>query len=322
MKGSAVSINYKEELTGPCVSVKTPFDKNGDLDYNALSLQIERGIESGAGAVVLTYGDSLFTLLTEREIAELTKKCVEIVNKRVMLVAATGIWAIGQTKEFAEYSATIGADMLMVMPPDWEGSGTVDSLVQHFGVAGQHIPVMVADNFLIRRSQAFALQLIQKLYEDVPGVVALKDDVTGSLVQHICLMTHDRWALIAGGQKQNHINMLPYGVDGYFSLMTTFNPEVAKVYSDAVRDNRLDIAIAIVKNYDMPLFDYLLNLEGGFDAGIHGMLELAGLGKRYRRAPYYSLNNKQMEQLEDFLMSIRYMEEQKKHQDVRLGHIR
>ncbi len=307
MKGSPVSINYKEELAGPCVSVKTPFDKNGNIDYNALSLQIEAGIESGTSAVVLTYGDTLFTLLSEREIADLTKKCAEIVNKRVMLVAATGVWSTGQTKEFAAYAEKSGADMLMVMPPDWEGSGTIDSIVQHFSLASQHIPVMVADNFLTRRSPAFALQFIKKLYDNVPQVVALKDDVTGSLIQNISLITRDRWALIAGGQKQNHINMLPYGVDGYFSLMTTFNPALSKIYWNAIRDNRLDMAISIVRDFDIPLFNYLLALEGSFDAGIHGMLEIAGLGKRYRRAPYHSLTDEQMEKLKEFLISIQYI---------------
>lgn len=311
MKASPVAINYKKELTGPCVSVKTPFDKNGQMDGDALSMQIERGIESGARAIVLTYGDSLFTLLSEKEIADLTKKCAELANKRVLLVAATGLWSTGQTKEFAEYSAKAGADMLMVMPPDWEGSGTVDSLVHHYAVAGKHIPLMVADNFLIRRSQDFALQFIQRLYDKVPQVVALKDDVTGSLVQQICLLTQERWALIAGGQKQNHINMLPYGVDGYFSLMTTFNPALAKVYWNAISNNDLDIAVAMVRDFDMPLFKYLLSLEGGFDAGIHGMLELAELGKRYRRAPYYSLSDSQMERLQDFLIAIGYVADKK-----------
>ena len=299
---------YKESLTGPCVSVRTPFKKDGNIDYQSLQRQIDFSIEGGANSIILTEGDSLFSILSDSEIAQLTKKCVEFVNKRVMLVAATDKWATNKSKEFAEYSLKVGADMLMVLPPDWAGSCTVDSLVQHYSIAGKFIPVMVVTNYLSKRPPSFALMVIKELYEKVPQIVALKDDITGTLVRKICLMTHDKWALIAGGQKQNHINMLPYGVDGYFSLMTTFNPPIAKKYWDAIKEQRIHDAITIVRDYDIPVFDYLLGLEGSFDAGMHGMLEITGLGKRYRRAPYHTLTGKQMEELRDFLKSKPYVQ--------------
>ena len=306
-KPGVASTKYKKGLTGPCISVRTPFTREGEIDYEALQKQIDFSIEGGANAVILTYGDSLFSLLSDDEIARLTKKCVEIVKKRVILVAATGQWATAKTGEFARYSVGAGADMLMVLPPDWGGSCTVESLVQHYKVAGEHIPVMVVDNYLGARSPSFALSVIKELYEKVPSVVALKDDVTGTMIRQICLMTHQRWALIAGGQKQNHINMLPYGVDGYFSLMSTFNPDIARRYWNAIKENNMEDAITVIKEYDMPLFNYLLSLEGGFDAGMHGMLEITGLGKRYRRAPYHSLTDEQMGKLRDFLKSKPYV---------------
>jgi 4-hydroxy-tetrahydrodipicolinate synthase len=299
---------FKKGLTGPCVSVRTPFTKDGDIDYDAMRKQIDFSIDGGANAIILTFGDSLYSLFSDDEIALVTKKCVEFVKGRVMVVAATGEWHTRKSEEFAVYSAETGADMLMVLPPDWAGSCTKETLVNHYTVAGKHIPVMVVDNYLGRRPASFALAVLKELYDNVPSVVALKDDVTGTLVREICLMTHERWALIAGGQKQNHINMLPYGVDGYFSLMTTFHPEIARKYWDAIQANNMDDAIKIVRDYDMPVFKFLLGLEGSFDAGMHGMLEITGLGKRYRRLPYHSLTDKQMEELRDFLKSKPYVQ--------------
>ena len=308
VKTNVKPTKYKKGLTGPCVSVRTPFSKDGNIDYEGLRKQIDFSIDGGANAIILTYGDSLFSLLSDDEIAQLTRKCVEFVKGRVMVVAATGQWPTRKTGEFAAYSAEVGADMLMVLPPDWAGSCTVETLVQHYTAAGEQIPVMVVDNYLGRRSTSFALSVIKALYDNVLQVVALKDDVTGTLVRKICLMTHDRWALIAGGQLQNHINMLPYGVDGYFSLWSTFNPDIARKYWSAIQNNNMDDAIAIVRDYDMPVFDYLLKIEGGFDAGMHGMLEITGLGKRYRRAPYHSLTDEQMEKLRGFLKSKPYVQ--------------
>ena len=224
-----------------------------------------------------------------------------------MLVAATGKWWTGKTVDFASFSVEAGADMLMVLPPDWAHSCTVDTLVQHYAAASKHIPVMVVTNYLGSHSESFALKVIKSLYEQVPGVVALKDDVGGELVRKICLMTHERWALIAGGLLQNHMNMLPYGVDGFFSMHILFYPAIAWKYWDAIKADKIEDAVSIIRDYDMPLFDLLRSFEGGFDAGIHGTLEILGFGKRYRRMPYQTITENDMQKLKNFLQSKGYI---------------
>jgi len=49
--------------------------------------------------------------------------------------------------------------------------------------------------------------------------------------------------------------------------------------------------------YEHPFFDTIFSLPRGFDAGMHGMLELHGICKRWRRPPFYSLSDAEMERL-------------------------
>ena len=114
----------------------------------------------------------------------------------------------------------------------------------------------------------------------------------------------DRWAVVSGGQKQNHFDLLPYGCTGYLSTFITFAPRVTHDYWQAIESNDLAAAARIVRDIDMPLFDYLLKLEGSFDAGMHGISEIVGHHGRWRRKPYYSLNDQQMEDLHAFLDSL------------------
>jgi 4-hydroxy-tetrahydrodipicolinate synthase len=139
----------------------------------------------------------------------------------------------------------------------------------------------------------------------VPGVMALKDDVGGEFVCKVCLATHDRWSLSAGGTKQNHLLMLPYGVDGYLSTFINFKPEIAWRYWKAIEAKDLGAAQEVVRDYDMALFDYIGKSEGSFDAAIHGIYELFGLAKRWRRPPYHSLTDKQMDELAGFLRKMK-----------------
>ncbi len=292
---------FRAALTGPCPSVRTPFKINGEIDWDGLQNQLDFVIGAGAKNIILTYGDSLYSLLTDDEIAEFTKVVVEYVDKRVMVVAATGIWWTGKTAEFAKYCAELGADMLMVLPPDWGASTTVETLVTHYRAASEHIPVMVVTNYLGNRPAAFAFEVIETLVERVPGIVALKDDVCNAFVRKVCTIAYNHWAIIAGGIKENHMNMLPYGVDGNFSVFIMFKPELAWRYWNAIFEGNIKEAAAFIRDYDMPLFEYINTVKGGRDAALHGILEIAGHSKRYRRAPYHSISDKQLESLQGFI---------------------
>ena len=53
----------------------------------------------------------------------------------------------------------------------------------------------------------------------------------------------------------------------------------------------------------MPYVDFIRSLTTRGVAGIHGTLELKGLGERWLRPPYYSLSDGQMELLSAYLKS-------------------
>jgi len=295
----------REALTGPCPSLRTTFNQDGSIDYDGLANSIDVMLGAGAKNIIITHGDSLLSLLTEKEIAELTKFVVEYVHGRSLVVAATGIWSTPQTEDFAKYCSETGAGMLMVLPCDWGGSCTIDTLVCHYAKAAEHIPVMLVTNYLGKgaRTPAFASELFSRLYDGVPGVVSVKDDVCELFARKLCISTNDRWSIIAGGWKDNHFNMLPYGVDGYLSLFITIKPEISWNYFNAARSGDYKTAADIIKHYDMPLRNAIIT-GFNFDAAIHGILELLGIAKRYRRLPYNSLCDEDMEKLKQKLHSI------------------
>ena len=99
----------------------------------------------------------------------------------------------------------------MVLPPDWAGSCTADSFVAHYAAAAAEIPVMVVTN-VFSRSHELGLAVLRRLRDEVPGVVAIKDDLVGVFARKMALLLHGRWAIISGGQKQNHFDLVHYGV--------------------------------------------------------------------------------------------------------------
>jgi len=55
--------------------------------------------------------------MSEQEIAALTRFVVERTAGRALVVAATGPWATRQSVAFAEECRTLGADVVMSLPP-------------------------------------------------------------------------------------------------------------------------------------------------------------------------------------------------------------
>jgi len=293
----------REALTGPVASQRIPFLRGGDIDWDGLTASIDFNIEAGTRTILLTYGDSLFSLLTDDEVARVTRFVCDRAAARAMVTAACHEYATPAAVEFAEYCREVGADVLMLMPPGWAASVTPETLREHFAAVGRQMPLMIVTNIFAPRGTQFGLRCIEELLS-CDGVVAVKDDMLGEFGRKMTLMVRDRWAVFAGGQKQNHLDLHPYGCGGYLSTFITFAPEIAHRYWSAVQGGDIAAAVRIIRDQDLPYFQHAMASQGGFDAVIHGAMELAGICGRWRRPPYYSLSDGEMERLAELLRGI------------------
>lgn len=289
----------REALTGPIASIRPPFQRDGSLNLAGLERYIDFTIDAGSRTMLLTFGDSLFSTLTDGEVEELTRSVIEFTAGRALVVAADRQWWTGRTVEFAKNVRELGADVLMVLPPDWGRSCTPETMVRHYAAVAEQIPVMVVTNVFIARGIPFGLKTLELALE-VGNIVAVKDDFCGEFARRMAALVHERWAVFAGGQKQNHLNMLPYGCDGYLSTFVAFKPEITHRYWGAVQAGDLAAAAGVINDYDVPLFNYICAQTGGFCACLHATLELFGIAERWRRPPYYTLSDEEMERLRRF----------------------
>jgi len=286
-------------LTGPFPSLRVPFSRDGDIDYGGLRNMVDRAIAGGAKTALLTWGDSLYSLMTDDEVAEVTRVVAEHAAGRAMVVAADNQWWTGKTVEFAKYCREVGADVLMVLPPDWGRSCTPATLVEHYAAVAEHVPVMVVTK-VFATSPERGLETLAALQDRVDGVVAVKDDVGGDFARKTCLLVGDRLAVFSSGKKRAHLDALERGAVGYMSTFVLFQPSVAHEFWQAVQGEDRTAAERVIEDHDDPFFDYILSLQGGFDAGMHGLFELYGIAGRWRRKPYHSLTDGELEALANF----------------------
>ncbi len=294
----------REALTGPLTSITTPFNRDGTVDYDSLRRLLDFNIEAGSKTMLLTAGDSHYIAMSDEEITEVSKATVEHTAGRAMVVTADRYYHTRQAVEFARYAADIGADVHMVLPPDWGASCAPETVCDHYAEIAEQIPVMIVTGFFIPRGEEFGLRTLKMVLDRVDNVVAIKDDMHGKFARRMTLMLHEHWAVFSGGEKQNHLDLHPYGCHGYMSTFLSFKPQIAHDYWRAVQSNDMPSATSIIRNLDLPLFELLGTTTGGFDAAIHGLLELYGICQRWRPPPYYSLSDADMEELDDGLRGL------------------
>ena len=213
-----------------------------------------------------------------------------------MVVAADRQWWTGEEIRFADFAREEGADLLMVLPPFWGGGNSEESLVRHYAAVAEHIPVMLV-TALFYANQALGLKVIRRLRDEVPGVVAIKDDVVGDFARRVTAMVAEQWPMMSGGLKVNHLDVHPYGAVGYMSSFMHWYPPIAHAYWRAIEAGDLARAAEICRDYDHPFMDIANELPGGFDAVYHGNRELFGITGRWRRLPYHSLTDAEMDRL-------------------------
>ena len=291
-------------LTGPFASIHVPFNRDGGVDYDGLRSELDCDLDAGSKTIMLTAGDSHYICLGDEEIAEVTRVTCEHVAGRAMVIAADRYHATRRARAFAEFAKETGADVVMCMPCDWGPSATPETLADHYASVAEVMPVMIVTNVFLGRSIEFGMEAIQRALDKSPNVMAVKDDVCGRFAQELSLRFEERCPTVAGGQKIHHLNMFPFGCNGYMSTFVHFYPEISRRYWSAIMEKDMKTACRITRDYDVPYFDYIMQLPGGWNAGLHATLELYGIAKRWRRPPYYSLNDEEMEQLAGFLRDL------------------
>jgi 4-hydroxy-tetrahydrodipicolinate synthase len=315
----------KESFRGPSTLIPMPFNKDGSIDYKGLKNYIDFVINAGVGALMLTMGDSLYTTLTDDEVAEVTKRTAEFINNRVLFVASDRVWWTGKEVEFAKYCKELGIKMLMVTPPDWAASCTIDTLVEHYNEISKHINIMFVTNYLIDRGMDQGIEILKAMKEKVPGILAVKDDFGGAFGKRLALLNEGHWSLTISGavepgtylySKESFLEVWPYGYEGYISSHINFAPKVTHMFWDAIKKSDSAEAARIIKKYEISFsrFTGSLNAGGvsgatlaGGDAIYHGTMELFGIFKRWRRKPYYSLGDEEMEILKEYFKDLRLL---------------
>ena len=116
---------------GSAVAIITPFKEDGNVNYNKLEELLEWHIRESTDAIVIcgTTGEASTMSLEERQ--KTIKFTVDIINKRIPVIAGTGTNDTKASIEMSKFAETVGVDALLVITPYYNKTNS-KGLIEHF----------------------------------------------------------------------------------------------------------------------------------------------------------------------------------------------
>jgi len=164
---------------GSIVALVTPMTKTGEVDIPRLKKLVEFHIEQGTDAMVVngTTGESPTTTNTEK--LKTLKTVLEVVAKRIPIIAGTGTYSTKETIERTQAAKELGVDACILVTP-YYNKPTQEGLYQHYKAVAEAVSIpQILYNVPGRTSCDLLPETVKRL-STISNIVGLKD-ATGNL---------------------------------------------------------------------------------------------------------------------------------------------
>lgn len=245
-----------ERIKGPVATIQVAFFEDGSVDYEGPRRQAQWLAEQGIPVLLLTYGSSEFSCLSEAEIFRLTAEVGEANAGRSCLIASTGWWKPAKCREFLQHAERAGVDGVKVQINPWIPK-TRDALVGFFDQleGAADMPLLLWGHMPPPFPVEVAAELAQR-----PNIVGMKNDGDPFYdYYNLCRATKDEnFAVISGGQMRNFAFGYQVGSPAYLCPVASKRPDLALEFYAHLVAGRYDEAWQMVFRYEEPLFELVM----------------------------------------------------------------
>ena len=211
-------------FTGAGVAIVTPFQANGEVNYEKFAELIEDQVKGGTDAIIVcgTTGES--STLSHEEHLAVIKYCVEKVAGRIPVVAGTGSNCTETAVYLSREAASYGVDALLQVTP-YYNKATQKGLYQHFKAVADAVDVpVILYNVPSRTGCNIEPETVVKLCTEVENIVGVKE-ASGNISQVAKLMSLAKGKVdLYSGNDDQIVPLLSLGGKGVISVLSNVAP--------------------------------------------------------------------------------------------------
>ncbi len=208
---------------GSGVAVVTPFNENG-IDFKKLEELLNWHVENNTDAIVICGTTGEGSTMTDEEKKKAIQTTVEIINKRIPVVAGVGTNNTLKTLELSKFSKEVGADALLVITPYYNKTSK-KGLYEHFKIINDQVnlPIM-AYNVPSRTGMNITPEDLLNL-STLKNITSIKE-ASGNISQAILYRKLCPQIDLYSGNDDQIVALMSIGAKGTISVAANILPRV------------------------------------------------------------------------------------------------
>lgn len=216
----------KPIFTGAGVAIVTPFTKDNKINYDKLAELLEFQIANKTDAIIICGTTGEGSTLDHEEHSEAIRFTVEVVNKRIPVIAGTGSNDTNYAVKLSNEAEKAGVDGLLSVTPYYNKTSQ-RGLIEHFNYIADRVSVpIILYNVPSRTGVDIKPETYLELskHERIVGAKEANGDIS-SVAKTISLCGPD-FAMYSGNDDQVTA-LMSLGGKGSISVLSNILPEVA-----------------------------------------------------------------------------------------------
>ncbi len=207
-----------EGIYVPCV---TPFDVDGEIDFNALGELVEFWINAGVNGIVVnaSTGESIYTSKEEQQ--KILTYILEKVGSRGQVIAGTGAMGTRETIQQTREALNTGAGAALVTTP-WFFRPSEEELYQHYSTLLNTVDLpVILYNVPKFTGYSISPRTVARIAEQHSGLIGIKDSSNnpGNMAELIRICG-DKVACLSGAAD---MVLLTLGLGGCGAVLAVAN---------------------------------------------------------------------------------------------------
>lgn len=285
------------------VALVTPFDEEGNVDFEALARLVDYQLENGTDFLCVL-GTTAETPTLSKEEKDQVKRCViERVNGRVPILLGVGSNSTQTVVEAVKNEDMTGVDALLVVVP-YYNKPSQEGIYQHYKAVAEATTLpIVLYNVPGRTGVNMTAETTLRLARDFENIVAIKE-ASGNITQmdEILKNKPEGFDLISGDDGITY-PLVSLGAVGVISVLgNAFPGEFGKMTRLAMEG---DYAQALTIHHQFTEMYRLLFVDGN-PAGAKALLCMMGMMKNKLRLPLVPAREVTCEQLHTAWKSLKF----------------
>lgn len=213
----------KNLFIGCGTALVTPFTKDG-INFDELKRLLEFQIEQGTDSVIIcgTTGESSTMSLAEKK--EVIKFAVDVVHKRIPVIAGTGSNSTKSAIELSQFAQSVGVDGLLLVTPYYNKT-TQNGLIAHYSSIAKSVNLPIILYNVPSRTGLNILPETCLELSKISNIVGIKE-ASGDISQvaKIANLCGDNLAIYSGNDDQV-LPILSLGGIGVISVLSNLVPK-------------------------------------------------------------------------------------------------